>query len=422
MQFGHSFKKHHFPASNNQFVPVNHGSYGLPPQCVIDKYIEAFYGDLASPDSFLRVKQPVQYLEGIQAVAELLNCSYKNLALVTNATSGVNTILRSLPFQKGDKIALPSTTYGSCANTVKFLAESVGVIPVVVPLDYPMSDDDVVAKFEETFRQHKIKLALFDTVVSMPGVRVPFVEISQLCKEYGVLSLVDGAHSIGLLPIDLGSQDFLPDFYVSNLHKWLSLPRGCAVLYVDPKHHRVIQTMPISHSFVSSKAKLQENDVENLLVSKFTFVGSDTFASLACIPTAIKFRNEICGGEDSIRDYCEGLARKVGQLTLEKWPGTQLFENPENTLLTAMVTLSVPIKQYSQTFDPTNADQIKRLLNFVGAHMIQNYQTFVPFAPHNDKVVIRFSAQVYNEISDYEYAISAAQNTLKAFFSREANL
>lgn len=422
VEFGHGLKKQHFPASNNLFVPVNHGSYGLPPQCVVDKYIEALYGDIASPDAFIRKKQPQQYLDGIKAVAKVLNCSYKNLALVTNATSGVNTVLRSFPFQKGDKIAFPSTTYGACANTVAFLAKSVGIVPVIVPLDYPMGDSEVVARFEDTFRSHNIKLALFDTVVSMPGVKMPFTELQQLCRKHNVVSLVDGAHLIGLIPVDLGSPQFQPDFYVLNLHKWLSLPRGCAVLYVAPQHHRTIQTMPVSHSYVDPDTSLSETEAENLLVLKFTFVGSDTFAALACIPTAIQFRNQVCGGEKSIRKHCESLARKVGDLALRQWPGTQLMENAENSLITAMVTLIVPINQYSDTFDATDKTQMKRLIDFTATHLIEKYHTFVPFAPHNNKVVLRFSAQVYNELSDYEYAIAAAQKTLEAFFARQAHL
>ncbi|OBA20708.1 PLP-dependent transferase [Metschnikowia bicuspidata var. bicuspidata NRRL YB-4993] len=422
MTFGHAFKKKHFPASDNGFVPVNHGSFGLPPQCVLDKYIEALMDDVASPDTYIRLTQPAQYAAATRAVAQVLNCAPQNVALVANATSGVNTVLRSLPFKKGDKIAYASTTYGACANTVQFLARAVGIVPVAVPLDFPMLAAAVTAKFEHTFRTHDIKLALFDAVVSMPGVRMPFEAVARACAAHGVLSLVDGAHLIGLIPVDLGGAAFRPDFYVLNLHKWLSLPRGCAVLYVAPQHHRAVQTLPISHSYVDPDAPLSPEAEANLLALKFTFVGSDTFATLACIPTAIAFRARECGGEAAIRTYCEALARQAGALAVRRWPGAWLVENREQSLVTAMVSVVVPVEQYSRAFDAADAAQMKRLVDFVSVHLLENYRTFVPFAAHNGKVVMRLSAQVYNELSDYEYAVAAAQKALRAFFARKSSL
>jgi selenocysteine lyase/cysteine desulfurase len=63
----------------------------------------------------------------------------------------------------------------------------------------------------------KVKVAVFDTVVSMPGVRVPYERLVKACKEAGVLSIVDGAHGIGHLELDLEELD--ADFFVSNCHK-----------------------------------------------------------------------------------------------------------------------------------------------------------------------------------------------------------
>lgn len=415
MGFGHAFKKEHFPLSDNQFVPVNHGSFGLSPQIVMDKFRAEVETDLASPDSFIRIQQPKEYLESIKIVADFLNCPYRNLALVTNATTAVNTVLRSIPFSKGDVVAIPSTTYGACANTVKFLAETIGIEIVVVNLALPMLHEAIVDAFRQTFDAQKVKLALFDTVSSMPGAKMPYLELTRLCKEYNVLSMVDGAHSIGLIPLDFS--EFSPDFYTSNLHKWLYVPRPCAVLYVDPKHHRTVQTNPVSHSYVSPNAVLSKEEEENLLVSKFTFTGSISFASISCIKTALQFRNDICGGEEAIHDHCLGMARKVADLVLRKWPGASIIENEEKSLVTAMVTVYFPIENYSPSFDASDPELMLLFVNKVSELQIEKHHTFVPFASHAGKVVARFSCQVYNELSDYEYACDAVHSAVKAFFA-----
>lgn len=416
MQFGHEFRKKHFPNIDPAFVPVNHGLFGLPPQCVVDEYTKHAQFDLGNPDTYHQVHQFEQYTAGLKAVAGFFNCPYTNLALVTNATTGVNTVLRLIPFQKGDKIALASTTYGACANTVKFLAENYGVVPIIVPLKFPMSHSDVVAAFALTFAEHNIKLALYDAVVSMPGVRLPFVELTKLCRQHKVLSLVDGAHLAGLVPLDFEGTDFEPDFFTTNLHKWMLVPRGCAALYVAPQRHRAIQTLPISHSYVLPSAELSGAAEANLLVSKFAFTGSAVLAAIACIPEALNFRQNVCGGEQAIRDYCEGLARQIPAVVARVWPGAEPIENAEGTLATAMVSFYVPTAHLSRDFDAGDPAQFRRLLGHVTIDLVTNRHTFVPFNVHDDRLVIRFSAQVYTELLDFEYAAQAAKAALESYF------
>ena len=89
--------------------------------------------------------------------------------------------------------------------------------------DYPVSDEDLVKKFQEAVARLKgegknVRVALFDTIVSLPGVRVPFERLVEVCREEGVLSCIDGAHGVGHIPLDLGKLN--PDFFVSNCHKY----------------------------------------------------------------------------------------------------------------------------------------------------------------------------------------------------------
>ena len=90
---------------------------------------------------------------------------------------------------------------------------------------YPVNDAWMVDQFRSTIRDVRKegktpRVAIFDTIVSMPGVRMPFERLLQVCQEEDVLSFLDAAHSVGMLsPKEFDLQKLKPDFFVSNLHK-----------------------------------------------------------------------------------------------------------------------------------------------------------------------------------------------------------
>lgn len=419
-KFGHSFRKKHFSQVPDHVVPVNNGSYGLPPEEVIREYHSAFNKDVAYPDEFIRLRQQEQYRRAVRSVAPVVKCAPENLALVENATTAVNTVLQLVDLKKGDVVVMPTSTYGACANTVRYLHDYRGIEFVWVEIAYPVLDSEVVAKFRAAFEKHRPKLALFDAVVLMPGVRVPWVSLVDLCKEFGVISLVDGAHAIGLIPLELDSA--APDFFCSNLHKWFHVPRGCALLYVHPRFHRTIQSLPVSHNYVSPDAKLTKEEEADLLFHKFAFNGLRTFAAIATVPKAIEFRNEKGGGEESIRKYCYELAGKAAQIVLRQWPGAKIVENKEKTLSNAMVSFFLPIEEYYKDFDANNSAALAKLVEFVSEWQLSRRHTFVPINGHAGKVLGRLSAQLYNEPGDYVYACKALDAALKAYFKDSLKL
>jgi selenocysteine lyase/cysteine desulfurase len=414
--FGKPFRAKYFKSLYSKVFPVNHGSSGVTPDPVIEKYIEAIREDYQFPDRFIRLEQKLEYSRSLKELAKVLGADYRNLAFVDNATLGANTVLRSLPFAQGDKIVFPSTVFDSCENTVKFLESRHGVVPLLVQLDYPLSDDEVVAKFEEVFKRESPKLALFDTIISMPGIRVPFERLVQLCRKYGVLSLVDGAHGAGLIPLHLDSLD--ADFFVSNLHKWFYVPRGCAVLYVAQRHHRKVHSLPISHSYLDDSVVLDPSLEATRLVDRFAFVGTKNFASVSVIPDVIRFRQEVCGGEQAIWDYCHSLALNVAAVVSEKW-GTSILGPVLG--VTTMINVEVPVSELGVDVAVLTGPSKKKCLDYYYAQLF-THNTFVPYVVHNGKLYMRFSAQLYNELSDYEYAADAVIKVLKKLVKSPAYL
>ncbi|CDK26338.1 unnamed protein product [Kuraishia capsulata CBS 1993] len=421
--FGKEFREKYFP-TGPQTVPINHGSYGLVPTPVIKKFHEHLDEDLAFPDKYIVFDYTPQLKANIARVAQLVDADPLDLVFCNNASTGVNTVLRSYPFQKGDKILMPSTVYDACGNTVKFLKNRYGIEILTLDLPYPLSDDEVVSKFKEVFEAEEsngnpVKLALFDTVVSMPGLRIPFERLIKLCKDHNVLSMVDGAHSIGLVKLSLKTLE--PDFYTTNLHKWLYVPRGCALLYVNKKHHRSIHTFPVSHSYLADDEPLEETLEQSRLVDRFAFVGSSSFASFVSAIDAIEFRENVCGGEDAIADYCLRTAKEGGAKIAELW-GTKVLENKEGSLTTSMVNVEAPIpSDLKEDFLRLckTPKFVEKMRAYVDRIQVEEFHTYLPCCYHNGALWCRFSAQVYVDVDDFVYAANSFRKAFNRYLESD---
>lgn len=205
-----------------KYLNLNHGSFGTYPKTVRDAL--RGYQDRYEhrPDQFIRYELPGLINKSRAALAKLLRAPEDTIVMVANATTGINTVLSNLTYEEGDVILYFDTIYGACEKIIAYITETTPVESVKVGLKTPISDADLVAQFRDVVEEQrkqgkKVKVALFDTISSMPGVRMPFEDLSKACRELGVLSMVDGAHGAGHIELHLEQLDF--DFFVSNCHK-----------------------------------------------------------------------------------------------------------------------------------------------------------------------------------------------------------
>lgn len=145
------------------------------------------------------------------------------------------------------------TAYASVDKTLNFLRDHYNVELISIHLEYPIEDDEIVRLTKEAIdREHsksdrKIRMAVFDAITSVPGVRFPFEKISRLVQDHGILSLIDGAHTIGQIDLNLGELD--ADFFIANCHKWSYTPRGCAILCVPTRNQGFIHPTSINYAY-----------------------------------------------------------------------------------------------------------------------------------------------------------------------------
>ncbi|GAO13409.1 uncharacterized protein UV8b_00607 [Ustilaginoidea virens] len=399
---------------------LNHGSFGTYPRYVRDK-LRAYQDQAeARPDQFIRYDQGKLLDEAREAVAELVNAPLDTVVFVGNATDGVNTVLRNLKWNPDgrDVIFTFSTVYEACGNAADYLVEYFEdrLQHRTIELAYPLEDEDIVAAFRGAVEQarrdgKRARVALFDVVSSRPGVVFPWVDVVGACKELGVMSLVDGAQGIGMVHLDLAAAD--PDFFVSNCHKWLLAPRGCAVFYAPRRNQHLLRTtLATSHGYVARLARTNPlpPSGKSVYVNNFEFVGTRDNAPYLCVRDAIRWRRDVCGGEDRIVRYLLELNKKGIKLVADAL-GTEHLDNERGTMTDcAMGNVALPLWVGERGPGAKDTDALVPLehkatvFQWIAETLVTDYKTFMSQFMIGNRFWMRISAQIYLDESDYQLA------------------
>jgi len=169
--------------------------------------------------------------ERVAAVRErlcrFLRCDKDELAFTRNTTEGMNIIARGLPLEAGDEVLLTTHEHPGGAMCWLSLAKDRGVR---VKLFEPgVGGEDTLARAAAAMTPRTRVLSV-SHVTCTHGLRLPVRELTKLCRDKGIVSVVDGAQALGMLPVDLHAIGC--DFYAASGHKWLLGPTGTGLLYV----------------------------------------------------------------------------------------------------------------------------------------------------------------------------------------------
>lgn len=181
------------------------------------------------------------------------------LTLIPNVTYGLNTVIQGYvkKYQSDAHIILWDTSYGSLKKMAVEYCDKVTEVPVSGCFNRSQKRDNHSDIFKEALlgklsgdkASTKNALLILDQTTSNTAINMPLHSLSELAKKMEMLVMVDGAHGLLASPITL--DETLPvDFYLSNGHKWLSCPRGVAMMYCPSKELRetvLRQPAVISH-------------------------------------------------------------------------------------------------------------------------------------------------------------------------------
>ena len=164
-------------------------------------------------------------------LAEFLRVTPEEIVITRNTSESNNLVSTGIDLKPGDEVLLTADNHPSNHTAWQEKAKRFGfkVIDVPVPNPHPGFDHYV-----EAFRKMitpQTKVISFTHLTSTVGDLFPAKEICKLARERGILTLVDGAQSFGLLDVDLS--DIQPDFYSGSAHKWPCGPKENGVLYIN---------------------------------------------------------------------------------------------------------------------------------------------------------------------------------------------
>lgn len=377
---------------------LNHGSFGACPTDVLQHQADLRARLEAEPVLFLH-RQIEPLLEGARAaLAAFLGADAEDFAFVTNATTGVNTVLRSLRFEPGDEVLTTDHEYNASKNALDFVAERWGAKVVVAKLPWPVPSADAVVDTVLSLVTPRTKLLLVDHVTSQTALVMPVARLIRTLRERGVETLVDGAHGPGMLPLNL--KELGAGYYTGNCHKWICAPKGAAFLHVRRDLQESIRPLAMSHGFNSPRRDISRFRLE------FDWTGTHDPTPFLCVPKALEVMGRMLpGGWPEVMESNRAKAVAARAYLCERLKTAP--HCPED-MLGSMATVGLPEGFPVEPRAPLYLDPLQERL--FDNHRIEVPVTAWPKAPQRH---LRVSAQLYNTHMEYQRLGDALEALLR---------
>ena len=364
---------------------LNFGSFGACPRPVFKDYQDWQLLLESEPCQYIAVNG-VNYLKtSRQALASFINCDADDVVYVTNPTYAMNIIARSLKLEEGDEILATNLEYGALDRTWNYYCNKSKARYVRQPIDLPVvSKEAILDQFWAGYNS-KTKAIFISQITSATALILPVKEICEMAKERGLLTIVDGAHVPGHIPLDLS--ELKADIYTGACHKWLMTPKGCSFLYVKKEFQNQFDPVIISWGYESAAPSHSQ------FLDYHQMQGTRDFSAFLTVPKAIQFRTE--NHWDEVAADCRKMVR-ANYTTFCGLMGSEPICPVTDEFLGQMC--SIPIK--------TNSPE--KLHDYLFGH----YKIEVPVPRQENQMFLRYSIQGFNTQGDLDRLYDALKEII----------
>jgi isopenicillin-N epimerase len=313
-------------------------------------------------------------------LAEFLGVTADEIVITRNTSESNNLVSNGLDLGAGDEVLLFSDNHPS--NNVAWKEKArrfgykVNFLQVVTP--HPGAEYYLEA-FTKALTP-KTKVLAFTHLTNTVGDLFPAAELCRMARGRGVLTLVDGAQSLGLIAVNLREMD--PDFYSGSAHKWPCGPKEAGVLFINRKSESRI--WPSVYSAYPGAIGISKS---------FESFGQRDEPAIRALGEALKFQTRIG------RPAVESRARELAQALvagLRKIDGITLWTHPDPARSLAVVS-----------FQPGNLDPEKLTLA-----LYERDRIICASRGGADRGGVRFAPHFYNSHAEIERSVAAVKRYL----------
>ncbi len=313
-------------------VYLNNGTVGSSPapvlRAIFDAYTVTEKMDQQDPEDY-PIWGYAAWNQFRDPLAAFVGCKRDELALLRNATEANSYMANGIDLKAGDEVLMTDQEHPGGEQPFHLRAKRYGIVVKKITLPKPVKDAAQVLNLFNDAITPRTRVIFFSHITTVTGVVLPAKEICALARSKNILSAVDGAHVVGMMPLNI--HDLGCDLYSSSPHKWLQAPKGSGFLYVrDEVIDRIWNTIA-TEGWEDSKLRAE----------RFQRIGSSNVPSLWGMLAALQFSSEI--GMDRIerrhRELCDYILAEMIKRGAESWT------SPDPALRCAIATVNVPPMQ-----------------------------------------------------------------------------
>lgn len=355
---------------------LNHGSFGATPKAVLAAQAAWRERMEENPSAFFFEILPPALRAAAARLARAFGGEAGEWAFVENATAGVNAVLGSLPWSEGDEIIVTSQVYNAVHQGLRHHAGRHGARIVSLPVPVPFEDAGALVAAAGRLITPRTRLALLDHISSTGATILPVERLVALFKGAGVPVLIDGAHALGMLPLDVPKIG--ADWYAGNLHKWCCAPKGCAALWAAPERHETLHPVVISHDYGRG------------FPAEFDYVGTRDASAWLAAEAALDYLDT--AGMERVQNHNRTLAAQMGEMLADAWK-------------TGMSATAAWRGSMAAIRLPRDGAADRSRTRAMTLDLLHRHRIMAPVMPLEGQYWLRISAAIYNDPADYQRLI-----------------